>query len=464
VGQFFYDRQIRRFVNQFVRFFSEMYVEYGNDVHGNQVLYRVPCRYADTNRQVAAILKQNSDNSLNNVPMMVVYITQVNYDRNRMQQPKHVESLTVRTRATDPMTGNLTTAQGQAFSIDRLMPVPYTITMTMELWTSNFDQKLQLWEQICSQFNPDMEIQSTDNYLDWTSLSYILLTNTTWTSRTIPVGSDDPIDVATLTFDMPIWLTTPAKLRRLGVITNVVASVYDAQGDLEQALIDQIALLGNRQYFTPTGYQVVVDGSNITLFNRSGPELNNTNIAIPTTVGDPIKWAPVIASFGEIKNNYSMMYLTDFATDRLISGTIATDPTDEYNLLFTVDPATLPVNNVSSVNAIIDPQVNAPGVGLPTVAAGQRYLILSDLGSSDNASGNGPKAWRNSDGSDFIAKANDIIQYDGNNWHVSFHPLSNSGQKYVTNTYSGIQYVWNVDQWQKSWQGLYQEGAWSIVI
>jgi T4-like virus Myoviridae tail sheath stabiliser len=464
MASFFYDRQIRRFVNQFVRFFSEMYVEYGNDVHGNQVLYRVPCRYADTNRQVAAILKQNSDNSMNNVPMMVVYITQVKYDRNRMQQPKHVDSITVRTRATDPLTGNLTTAQGQSFSVDRLMPVPYTITMTMEMWTSNFDQKLQLWEQICSQFNPDMEIQSTDNYLDWTSLSYILLTDTNWTSRTIPVGSDDPIDVATLTFDMPIWLTTPAKLKRLGVITNVVASVYDAQGNLEQALIDQIALLGNRQYFTPTGYQIVIDNGNVTLFNRSGPVLDNTNINIPTTLGDQIAWKPVLDSFGEVKDNYSMLYLTDFRTDRLISGTIAVDPTNQYNLLFTVDPATLPVNTLTSVNAIVDPTANGPGVGLPAVAAGQRYLILQDIGNTNNTAGTGPVAWRNSDGSDLVAAANDIIQYDGNNWNISFHPISTSGQQYVTNTYTGIQYVWNVSQWQKSWQGLYQEGAWSIVI
>ena len=211
---FFYDKQIRRFMNQFVRIFSYMYVQYGNDANGNEVLYRVPCRYADTNRQVAAILRNNSDNNLNNVPMIVVYITDVKYDRTRIQEPRFIDKTALRQRAIDPKTGNASTQQGNTFSLDRLMPAPYRLTVKMEIWTSNFDQKLQIFEQIASQFNPDMEIQSTDNYLDWTSLSYILLTDTNWTTRNIPVGSDDPIDIATFTFEMPIWITTPAKLKR----------------------------------------------------------------------------------------------------------------------------------------------------------------------------------------------------------------------------------------------------------
>jgi T4-like virus Myoviridae tail sheath stabiliser len=464
MGQFFYDKQIRRFVNQFVRFFSEFYVEFGKDANGNQILYRVPCRYADTNRQGAAIIKNNSDNGLNNVPMMVVYITDINYDRNRLQSPTHVDQRQVRTLATDPNTGQVLTTQNQGFSVDRLMPVPYKVTMNMEIWTSNFDQKLQLWEQICSQFNPDREIQSTDNWLDWTSLSYIILSNTKWTSRSIPVGADDPIDIATLTFEMPIWITTPAKLKRLGVITNVVGSVYDAQGNLEQALIDAINLLGNRQYFTPTGYQIIINNGNISLLQRYGPTPGANNIDIPQSIGTPIKWQPVIDSFGQIKNNYSMMYLTDPVTERLITGTISYDPMDEYNLLFNVDNTTLPVNNEPSVNAIIDPTINGPGAGLPAAATGQRYLILKDLGNPVNQTGNSPLLWQNTDGTGPVAQANDIIEYDGNNWIISLHPTESSGTKYVTNTHTLIQYVWTGTVWQKSWQGLYPEGFWSIII
>jgi hypothetical protein len=463
---FFYDKQIRRFITQFVRIFSDFYVEYGKDANGNSVMYRVPCRYADTNRQVAAIMKQNSENVMSNVPAMVVYMTDIKYDRDRIQEPHFVDNKVIRQRQIDPLTGQYNSNQGQTYSLERIMPVPYRITMRMEMWTSNMDQKLQLWEQIVPLFNPDMEIQNTDNWLDWSSLSYILLTDQTWTSRPIPVGTDEVIDVATLTFEMPIWITTPAKLKRLGVIQNIVASIYDASGtkNINDVIFEELELLGKRQYFTLTGYQVIVDGGNIKLLPRGGPEINNTNLAIPTTNAEQIAWKPVVESFGKIKDNYSMMYLQDANSDRLISGTIAYDPNDEYNLLFNVDTATLPTNTLQSVNAIVDPTVNGPGYGLPAAATSQRYLILKNIGSTENGNGNGPRLWQNTNGSSIVAHTNDIIQYDGHNWTVAFHPDSNNPNQYVTNTYTGIQYVWTGIQWQKSWLGLYQEGLWSIVI
>jgi hypothetical protein len=276
------------------------------------------------------------------------------------------------------------------------------------------------------------------------------------------VGSDDPIDIATFTFEMPIWITTPAKLKRLGVIQSVVASIYDGNGNIQQSLVNQTNLLGNRQFFTPTGYQVLVNNGNVTLFNRSGPEINNTNYAIPTTLGNAIPWASTIASFGNIVANYSMMYLTNAATQRLVVGTVAYDATNPNNLHFNVDSATIPTNVLPSVNAIVDPQVNGPGSGLPAASSGQRYLIINNLGGA--SLGNGAAAWQNANSSITTAKANDIIQYNGSAWAVAYHPTPTSNASYVTNTFSSIQYAWNGNQWQKSWEGLYPEGYWSIVI
>ena len=79
-----------------------------------------------------------------------------------------------------------------------MMPVPYTLQMSVDVWTSNTNQKLQLMEQILVLFNPALEIQSTDNYLDWTSLSYIELQNVQFSSRSVPQGVDEQIDIATL--------------------------------------------------------------------------------------------------------------------------------------------------------------------------------------------------------------------------------------------------------------------------
>ena len=332
----------------------------------------------------------------------------------------------------------------------------------MELWTSNFDQKCSLWEQITCMFKPDMELQSTSNYFDWTSLSYVLLTNTKWTTRDIPVGSDDPIDVATITFEMPIWFSTPAQIQRLGIIQSVVATTYDAQGNPILAIEDALNEIGDRQYFTPTGYGVIVNGSNVSLYPQGGPLQNNTNFNIPTTNANAIAWSPVISLFGNIANNYSLMYLTNSATERLVTGTVAYDPTNQYNLKFTVDSSTIPTNVYPSVNAIVDPRVNGPGIGLPAASTGQRYLIVNPLGGA--TIGNGAVAWQNTDTTITSALPNDIIQYTGNAWVVSFRPNATSNASYVTNTFSSHQYAWNGAQWIKSWEGNYQAGFWSIVI
>ena len=462
MGQYFYDKQIRRFMNQFIRIFDEMYVEFGKDPTGSSILKRVPVRYADTNRQVSNILKNNSENSVLNVPMMVCYIKEIDFDRPRMQEPNFVDTRSVRTRATDPLTGNVTSQQGQNFTLNRLMPAPYRMTVVMELWTSNFDQKCSLWEQITCMFKPDMELQSTSNYFDWTSLSYVLLTNTKWTTRDIPVGSDDPIDVATITFEMPIWFSTPAQIQRLGIIQSVVATTYDAQGNPILAIEDALNEIGDRQYFTPTGYGVIVNGSNVSLYPQGGPLQNNTNFNIPTTNANAIAWSPVISLFGNIANNYSLMYLTNSATERLVTGTVAYDPTNQYNLKFTVDSSTIPTNVYPSVNAIVDPRVNGPGIGLPAASTGQRYLIVNPLGGA--TIGNGAVAWQNTDTTITSALPNDIIQYTGNAWVVSFRPNATSNASYVTNTFSSHQYAWNGAQWIKSWEGNYQAGFWSIVI
>ena len=60
--QFFYDEQIRRFLLQFTRIFSNFEVEYGKNEEGSATLYRVPVRYGDATRQAQTIMQQNSAN------------------------------------------------------------------------------------------------------------------------------------------------------------------------------------------------------------------------------------------------------------------------------------------------------------------------------------------------------------------------------------------------------------------
>jgi hypothetical protein len=85
--QFFYDGQIRRFLVQFMRIVSGIDVEFGKNSQGVKSLQRVPVYYGDQSRQAAIILKGNSENTLNAVPAMAVYVDGLNYDQTRMQEP-----------------------------------------------------------------------------------------------------------------------------------------------------------------------------------------------------------------------------------------------------------------------------------------------------------------------------------------------------------------------------------------
>ena len=228
--QFFYDGQIRRFLVQFMRIVSGIDVEFGKDSSGVRALQRVPVYYGDQSRQAAAILKGNSENTLNGVPAMAAYINGLTYDQSRMQEPNFVSKMNLREREYDADTGTYGSNQGDSYTIERLMPVPYKLTIKLDIWTSNTEQKMQIIEQLAVLFNPSLEIQSTDNYIDWASLTYVQLTDMMWSSRTIPASTEEPIDVATLTYEMQIWISAPAKVKRLGVIQKFISSIYDEQG------------------------------------------------------------------------------------------------------------------------------------------------------------------------------------------------------------------------------------------
>jgi len=459
---FFYDEQIRRFLLQFARIFSNFNVEYGRNEEGTEhTLVRVPVRYGDSSRQVQTVIQNNSPNSMPSTPLMTFYITSLDYDRPRMQEPYHVSKMNVRQRYYDTTTDTYETTQGNAFTIERLMPVPYSLTLNLDIWTSNTNQKFQLLEQIIPLFNPALEIQSTDNFIDWTSLSVVELESSKWSSRTIPVGTDDPIDVTTLTFKIPIWITSPAKVKKLGVVERIVASVFDANGDASIAITDNDLLMGTRQIFTPFNYQVLLINNKLqALRNQAVVDQSNSSLTPADSPDSNLMWHAVIGELGVLREGISTVKLEQEDGSEVI-GTVAYDPTDDRFLLFSVDTDTVPTNTLSPVNAVINPLINGPGSGIAAAATGQRYLLTESTGSDNGYA----TAWAGTTGQPLIAKANDIIEYDGSRWVVVFNSEnSDLNKQYVTNLNTELQYEWNGIGWVKSYQGLYPGGTWSLVL
>ena len=459
--KFFYDQQIRRFLLQFIRAFSNFQVEYGKDRNGLTTLQTVPVKYGDSTRMVSAIVRENSENKILPTPMISCYITGLEYNPERRQDPTFVDKKHIRMRKFDANTNSYTTQQGNAFTIERMMPVPYTLQMSVDIWTSNTNQKLQLLEQLLVLFNPALEIQSTDNYLDWTSLSYIELAGTQFTSRSIPQGVDDQIDIATLQFTVPIFLSAPAKVKKLGVINKIVASIYDDNGGIADGVIDGELLLGTRQKFTPMNFGIILLGNTVQILDRNETTTNKVDYSPlndpPEKIGtDDVSWAALINQYGELQSGISQLRLETGGTAEIV-GTIAFHPSDPHKLLWTVQSDTIPTNDLPAITKIINPLKSGPDAGLATAATGQRYLILNAIGDSSNT--DGPDAWGS-----LVASANDIIEYNGTDWQIAFDSSAEEGIHYVTNTTTNLQYKWTGTEWIKSYEGEYKAGDWSIVL
>jgi hypothetical protein len=316
-----------------------------------------------------------------------------------------------------------------------------------------------LFEQIATLFNPALEIQNTDNFLDWTSLSVVELIQTTWTSRTIPVGTENPIDIMTMRFELPIWISSPSKVKKLGVVEKIIYSVFDAQGDANEAIMNNDLLLGTRQKFTPYKYQTLLIGNKVQALKYSAVvDQSNSSTTLPDTPPSNEFWPAITGMYGVLRPGISQLRFDNpWGDDTQIIGTVSIDPTDERFLLIDIDPDTVPQNTLLPVNSVIDPLRSGPGSGLPTSAVGQRYLILEDVGSENNP---WPAAW-----GEINAKANDIVEFDGTNWVVSFAAgVHYDNTQFVTNITTGLQYRWTGSEWVKSYEGLYPGGEWSLVL
>ena len=440
---YWYDAQIKRYLTQLVRVFSNFQVK---EYTSNGVNYnRVPARYGDISRMVAHILRNNSENAINSAPQITLSIQSIQPARDRIQEPYFVDTKQVAEREWDKANGIYTSDQGNLYTTKRYMPVPYNLSLQVDVWTTNTDTKLQILEQIFVIFNPSIQLQSNDNPLDWSSVFEVEMTDINWSSRTLPQGVDENLDIATLTFSVPIWISPPAKVMRQQIIQQILTDIHNTNSvaDLgfDSAYYDFFGQIDSDSTIivAPNDYRVRLQGGTATLVDPQG------NVA---------EWSSIIEMLGEI-GEVSRLELntTDDHEDRtkMVIGGVTENPLSGNSLIFNLDRDTLPSNTVPAITKIINPQSNRPGAGLDPQTAGQRYLITEDI-STDYVE------W----GID--ASANDIIEFDGNNWTVSFDASAVTDQHWVTNEFTNKQYTWKDSMWISSHEGTYNPGYWRLIL
>jgi hypothetical protein len=441
-----YDRQIPRFLEQLVRAYSGFQYMTGYNGSGPPQLMTVPCTLANTNFQVASIIRNNSENTLLSAPRITIWQTGLSFTPARLQNPNFVDTRQAVEREFDSNTNTYTGNKGNSYTIKRLMPIPFEMAVEVSLWTSNQDQKFQLMEQILLVTFPYFDIQNGENALDWTALTTAYGDDITWSSKSLPIGTTDEIDVATIRLKIPIWISPPAKVTTQNVIQRVVTNVYDGNTADLTGYEGATGTLLDQGVTTYGDYAIQVAGANITLLGSKNGNATNNDA--------DYNWQDLLYRYGMFKPAVSSiwLYYTDnYETGPFVSGTIQLNDSDPTQLIWQIDPDTLPANTLAPISGVIDPLKTYVGKGLPTPVQNARYLIASDIGPS--------QIW-----GDISARENDIIQYVNGAWTVSFSSNTTPTMQLVLNQFSGTQLKWTGSDWVKSIDAIYPSKSWRLKL
>lgn len=462
---FFYDAQTRRYLLQFMRIFSDIKIRIGPDANGLYSIQTVPIMYGDPSWMVAQLIKGASENTMLPAPMFSAWIENIKMSPKRRQDTQYVGKVSTVEREFNSLTKTYGDGPGVRQDVERYMPVPYDFNFRLDVWTTNVTTKLQIMEQICTIFNPSLQLQQNDNLLDWTSIFEIWLEDVVWTNRSIPQGSADDRDVMSFKFKLEGWINPPAKLKRSGLVAEIVTQVFntpDIQSikDSVDGKYDPFSCIGGNpiQIVTSEGnYKISVSkglaGDEITLLNRDGQ------------IDPLLSWQDLIQKYGQITANITKIRLKldpnlDVTSSDIIGG-ITQDLTRQNVLFFNVDADTMPGNTLSPITAIIDPTEVTPGNGLPAAVPGQRYLLTS-ANSITEEPAIPPNVSTSPWGQYLVAYVNDIIEYNGNSWSVAFDSRNSVGKNYVVNNTNSSQYMYDGSSWTYTYYGIYSPGYWRI--
>lgn len=454
---FFYDGQIRRYIVQFMRVFADVKIQTGPDANGVISEKRVPVIYGQSSWQGSQILAGQTQNTLHPVPLMAASIVNLEPAPERRYNPTH-ES-TVQGTEREFKDGAYTSEVGSKFTVERYMPVPYNMDLTLDVWTSNTSTKLQIMEQILSLFNPALQLQQNSNHFDWSSIFELELTDVTWTNRG-QVMSVDEREIATLQFRIGIWINPPAKIKRQQlvhqIVTNISAVNNLSETDINNQLENPMAAIGERLS------QVIVTPGNYRASIGLNPAYAPDELILLSSNGvydDTLSWKDLLDVYGYINPEVTRVRLKptdiieDFDND--ILGSLAY--TERSNVLkVTIDRDTLPALTVGTVIKVIDPQQVYPGNGIDAPVAGDRYIVIApNADGEESAIADAHIYWGN-----FKAKENDIIEYDGLNWFISFNSDSEAIEIAFDNDSQSLLKFNN--GWEFLYFGVYFPGYWRI--
>jgi len=383
--EYWYNQQLRQYRLQIIRAFSNFYVSMGSNDDGTPRLRRVPCRWGDASRLAETITNSNSENKLPTAPFISVYMTGMSLAPNRRTAPSLVSTQNVIEREYDGEQARYLGTQGNRSTVQRYMPVPFDITFNVDFWTSNLQQKEELIEQTQVLFNGMVDIQTSNNPLDWTAITYLEPTNITWSSRSIPIGTENPIDVCTVEYKIPIHINPPAKVQMQRIIQQVVTNIRDGDGEDGGEWTANNVL--TRNITTPLNAWIHMSVAGESLYEISLQSLGGDTrdeLTLPTRVQGTPK--PILAPGTSFKFNTHQITIPNTSIDDLIA-LIRTQTQDtNLNAVFTLSRQ-LEFWNMSGEDIVLENVVGnaVESLGLtPTIYRGGTlawWRLLDNYGS-----------------------------------------------------------------------------------
>lgn len=250
VKPYFCDNQIKRYLVQIMSCFAGYQVRTGLQKDGKPRFITVPVIYGDIGRISGYVLNGGSENVMNTVPVISVYMSNLTQKAEWRQAPQHFERYEFYERLTSP-DGELLDTKGRARIVERYMPVPYDMDLNVSIWASNNDQGYQLIEQIATVFNPDQDIQLSNSPTDWAFLTSLFFGGDINFEKAVPSGTDvDPLYVYNLPFNTFIYLSPPVKVYDAKPIYEIHVPILEIEDNIDfdaMTELDELVIRADEQ-------------------------------------------------------------------------------------------------------------------------------------------------------------------------------------------------------------------------
>jgi len=213
---FYYNQQIKTYLLHFMSIFSGLQVQVGKSSDKEERLITVPIHYAPTDRVVASIISNNTQNSVLRLPQMGVWMRDLRMDA------AGAHGVGLERRQTYTPVGGM--VPEDTTTVYQRMPYPYIMTVDLGIYVSNTDQHFQVLEQVLPLFEPQLVLETSDGFFDWAQSFTVTLVNISLDTN-FPISTDRRIIQSTLSFEVNINLDIPAIVRK-----NFIEQIYVRMG------------------------------------------------------------------------------------------------------------------------------------------------------------------------------------------------------------------------------------------